>query len=394
MPALKPKASINIFKILKDSIGKDLTKFWVPVYFNEPLSMLQKVAEIFQFEDLLSTAAEQQNSLLRLVYVTAFWIAQYGGTQSRWSKPFNPILGETFEMKSRKWKFVSEQVSHHPPISAGYLEHSKYEWWMNTHMKTSFWGKSLDFKPLGNIHFKFKDNGDHFVCKRPNSSVNNIIIGTMYINHSGEGTVVNVVSDDKATIKFKTPGLFGSKIKRGMVEASIEDSKGQEVYQVYGNWTTNLSYKKSGQSDEEGIEIWRFPEVPEDWGSIYFWTDFTLQLNILSDRLKSKLPPTDSRLRPDQRHLENGDLKLANTDKQRLEEKQRRRRKRMEQQNVEHVPRYFVKEEDKYADDESANYISYKYIGDYWKDRKTSNWEGMPDLFGPDTPEASSEEDN
>lgn len=27
LPALKPKASINIFKILKDSIGKDLTKF-------------------------------------------------------------------------------------------------------------------------------------------------------------------------------------------------------------------------------------------------------------------------------------------------------------------------------------------------------------------------------
>jgi hypothetical protein len=27
LPALKPKSNINIFKILKDSIGKDLTKF-------------------------------------------------------------------------------------------------------------------------------------------------------------------------------------------------------------------------------------------------------------------------------------------------------------------------------------------------------------------------------
>jgi len=27
LPALKPKSTINIFKILKDSIGKDLTKF-------------------------------------------------------------------------------------------------------------------------------------------------------------------------------------------------------------------------------------------------------------------------------------------------------------------------------------------------------------------------------
>ena len=115
---------------------------------------------------------------------------------------------------------------------------------------------------------------------------------------------------------------------------------------------------------------------------------------MLTDRLKLKLPPTDSRLRTDQRYLENGDLKLANAEKQRLEEKQRRRRKRMEEAKQDHIPRYFVKEEDKYADDESANYISYRYVGDYWKDRKEKNWEGMPDLFGPDAPEGSSEEDN
>lgn len=118
LPALKPKASINIFKILKDSIGKDLTKFCVPVYFNEPLSMLQKVGEIMQNEEVISGAAEQTDSLLRLVYVTGFCISQYGGTQFRCSKPFNPILGETFEMKSKNWKFIAEQVSHHPPISA------------------------------------------------------------------------------------------------------------------------------------------------------------------------------------------------------------------------------------------------------------------------------------
>lgn len=45
--------------------------------------MLQRVAEVMSNEDLISTAAEQTDSLLRLVYVTAFCIAQYGGTQFR-----------------------------------------------------------------------------------------------------------------------------------------------------------------------------------------------------------------------------------------------------------------------------------------------------------------------
>lgn len=40
--------------------------------------------------------------------------------------------------------------------------------------------------------------------------------------------------------------------------------------------------------------------------------------------LKEKLPPTDSRLRPDQKHLESGEYDAANSEKLRLEQKQRR----------------------------------------------------------------------
>ena len=122
LPSLKPQVSFNIFKILKDAIGKDLSRFWVPVYFNEPLSMLQKICEMMRYDYLLEQAAAQQDSLLRLIYVSAFTIAMYAGTQFRWTKPFNPLLGETFEYKTKSWKYVSEQVSHHPPISAAHWE--------------------------------------------------------------------------------------------------------------------------------------------------------------------------------------------------------------------------------------------------------------------------------
>lgn len=39
--------------------------------------------------------------------------------------------------------------------------------------------------------------------------------------------------------------------------------------------------------------------------------------------LQEKLPPTDSRLRPDQRYLENGEYEMANSEKLRLEQRQR-----------------------------------------------------------------------
>ena len=54
---------------------------------------------------------------------------------------------------------------------------------------------------------------------------------------------------------------------------------------------------------------------------MYYFPKFTLQLNHLPDDLRSKLPPTDSRLRPDMRELENGDMEAATREKNRLEEK-------------------------------------------------------------------------
>jgi len=37
-------------------------------------------------------------------------------------KPFNPILGETFQTKILDTEYYMEQVSHHPPMSRFYVK--------------------------------------------------------------------------------------------------------------------------------------------------------------------------------------------------------------------------------------------------------------------------------
>jgi len=37
-------------------------------------------------------------------------------------KPFNPILGETFQGKVGNFLIFMEQISHHPPISSLYIK--------------------------------------------------------------------------------------------------------------------------------------------------------------------------------------------------------------------------------------------------------------------------------
>lgn len=73
--------------------------------------------------------------------------------------------------------------------------------------------------------------------------------------------------------------------------------------------------------------IWKKTPYQENADYMYGMTMHSLQFNYLPDSLASRIAPTDSRLRPDQRALENGDFKLAAFEKNRLEEKQRAVRK-------------------------------------------------------------------
>ena len=64
-----------MWKVIKDSIGKDLTKITIPVEFNEPLSMVQNTSEIMEYENLLVKANNENDPGLRYLYVIAFNIA-------------------------------------------------------------------------------------------------------------------------------------------------------------------------------------------------------------------------------------------------------------------------------------------------------------------------------
>lgn len=56
----------SVWKVLKDAVGKDLARFCVPVYFNEPLSMVQKVSEIMEYQNLLRQADMEEDAAIRI----------------------------------------------------------------------------------------------------------------------------------------------------------------------------------------------------------------------------------------------------------------------------------------------------------------------------------------
>lgn len=59
----------NIWSVLKNCIGKELSKITMPVVFNEPLSFLQRMAEYMEYSHLLRLASQQTDPNIRMQYV-------------------------------------------------------------------------------------------------------------------------------------------------------------------------------------------------------------------------------------------------------------------------------------------------------------------------------------
>ena len=47
----------SLWSVLKHSIGKDLTRISFPVFFNEPTSMLQRMAEDMEFSECCASSS-------------------------------------------------------------------------------------------------------------------------------------------------------------------------------------------------------------------------------------------------------------------------------------------------------------------------------------------------
>lgn len=78
------------------------------------LPMLQRMVEDLEYRHLLDRAAAAADPAERTLFVAAFIASGYSSTLARESKPFNPLLGETFEWQSAdsSCRFVCEQVGH------------------------------------------------------------------------------------------------------------------------------------------------------------------------------------------------------------------------------------------------------------------------------------------
>ncbi|XP_073962260.1 uncharacterized protein isoform X2 [Choristoneura fumiferana] len=358
LPCPRPTpASPSLWNLLYKNIGKDLSQISMPVTINEPLNMLQRLCEELEYSELLDAASECSNEIDRMALIAAFAVSAYAASAHRAaSKPFNPLLGETYECvrPDRDFRFIAEQVSHHPPISACHAESPRWTFWQEARIKTKFWGKSMEFQPTGRVHVRLAPSGDHYSWNKVTTCVHNLFGGQRWVDQYGDMHIAYHGTDITCKLNFVKASSWSG--NRHEVRGAVL-SGGAARARLQGRWSEGLH--------AQDRPLWRTGAMPADYELYYGFTRFAMELNELEPGMREILPNTDTRLRPDQRALEEGDVDAAEQFKLELEQAQRERRR----DGAEHRASWFRKS----VEDGEETWV---FTGEYWKAREAGFGEG------------------
>ncbi|KAI3874020.1 hypothetical protein MKX03_029170 [Papaver bracteatum] len=370
---LKPEEREGAWNTLKKYIGTDIMYLRIlPISYLEPRSQLQRVAESMEYSSLLDQANECEDPYMQLVYASS-WSLSFFYALRRTFKALNPVLGETYEMANHDGiTYIGEQVSHHPPVDAVHAENEHFILDSTNSIWTRLLGNSLDFYAGSRTRITFKRDGVVLDATPPRAKAYNLIFGRMWITVCGEISITNLTTGDYVVLKFHPSGWFSG--ARFEVDGYVYNAANEPKILMTGKWTKSMSYQPC---DVEGKplpgtelkEIWRAPDVPVK--DKYHFTSFSHKVNSF-DTAPRQVLSSDSRLRPDRYALEKGDLSKVSHEKNSLEVRQRREKKRREANGDKFTPKWFDLTKQVLTTPYGDTQI-YKYNGKYDKHRATVN---------------------
>lgn len=373
----------SFLSFVRKNVGKDLSTLSMPVDMNEPITILQKYAELVEYSEMINNAlqvthpAETGETILRIAAFSVTYLSAFRAKLRVGRKPFNPLLGETYELvrEDKGYRFLAEKVNHKPPVFAIRVDSADWVLTFSPAPSQKFWGKTSEIYTGGLVKLLVRSTNETFTWNLPTCVVKNIIAGEKYTEPCSPITVKSS-KGQKAVVEFAKAGLFSGRSEDLVIKAS-DSNKHVLSNTVTGKWTESMVLK--AQSAQK--KIWTAGSLLPDYETKFGFPEFTGTLNKITAIEKDKLPPTDSRYRPDIAVYANGDIEKAEQLKLQLEEGQRERRNIVEDSGEPYVPRYFKHVGGDPSDPCSGHWEYIEGENSYWERRKTGNWDEKHKLW-------------
>ena len=279
----------------------------------------QKLAPIF-----LSKAAFSSDKIERLKWVTTYLMSLLHFSVIQ-IKPFNPIIGETFQCRIGNIDLYIEQTVNHPITLNIYGKEMNGEYIMYGNLITdaSVHVNTLITSRLGEYYIKFKD-GTLFRVIIPPISLKGLSVGDRLFNFYDKGLVIDLTNNLCSYIQMNPDevGFFKSFFKSKSTfpdyfKGVIVDLKEVKIDENGGSHKLSKKPKIYGKFEGEWTSFISFDNVE-------YWNNSMTTFNLFSHEFTI---PSDGRFRPDLINLIKGNEEESQKEKEILEEKQRRDRK-------------------------------------------------------------------
>ncbi|EGG18411.1 oxysterol binding family protein [Cavenderia fasciculata] len=267
---------ISIFGAVKSfisqlGIGQELTKVSMPSMFLMPYSILELAgARYLKYFHLLSAVSSEPDQARRMAIVIQYFLAciRDGNFQR---KPYNALLGETHNCfirypsaeedgKTSTARFIAEQVTHHPPLTAFHIETSEgLTMDCNVQFSAKFHMNSVSIVTSGDIIIKVpmrESDGEPaheevYVIDKglPDAIVKNVIFGTRSINWTDSVEIMCQTTNTSATLHFDK-----NEFVKGDIYEYNEEKNEEEHHATlsgYLNSTVNIEYFDTPASSEK-----------------------------------------------------------------------------------------------------------------------------------------------
>ncbi|XP_051928506.1 oxysterol-binding protein-related protein 10 isoform X1 [Hippocampus zosterae] len=358
---LDDQRSVILHLLSQLKLGMDLTRVVLPTFILEKRSLLEMYANFMAHPDLflsVTAGVTAEERIVRFVeyYLTSFHEGRKGAVAK---KPYNPVLGETFHCswevprdKVKPWvranqgsaresgsgaagggcyrvRFVAEQVSHHPPVSAFYCECRERRVCVNAHVwtKSKFMGMSIGVSMVGEGVLCLAEHEEEYVFSLPSAYARSILT-VPWVELGGKVSINCAKSGYSATVTFHTKPFYGGKVHRVTAEVKHNPTN-TIVCKAQGEWNGTLEFTYSS-GETKVIDTAKLPVT------------------------RKKLRPLEKQGRTESRRLwqhvtkslRDGNMDEATEHKHGLEEQQRAEERRRADVNKAWTPKYFTKEGD------------------------------------------------
>jgi len=255
--AVPPQAKGSWTTFLKSiaSFNGDLSTMTAPAFILSTKSLTEFSSYWTEQPSVFVAPAAEKDPAKRALLVLKWFIStlkqQYASRSEKLGsekKPLNPFLGELFlgkwEDQAGTTELVSEQVSHHPPVTA-------YSIWNNQHgvrlqgynaQKASF-KTTINVKQVGHALLHLDAYNEDYLITLPSLHIEGLITGSPYVELNGS-TYIQSSSGYTARIDYSGKGWVSGKKNTFSAVLYPEGKEKDVLYTIDGQWTEAWQIKE------------------------------------------------------------------------------------------------------------------------------------------------------